>query len=298
MAGDLLIAHWRSMGLRIDGICRVSDVSTPVVSAVFDENGELAGAVADTHSFEKHLTPEWISRFQSQIKSASLVVLDANLSEVALQAACELAKEARVPVWFEPVSFSKSVRHSSISSHLMFVSPNEAELVAMSEGTCCKLENTFSSQNCSNNVQSILSILEVHIQKLLDDGIMFIVLTLGALGVVLCWHGTQTLSGNEKLSELKGNHIQTLNKPIPSNVCYVHFPALPASVVSVSGAGDCFVAGVLATLCGHRGLYESIAFGIAVARHAVQSEMNVPTSLCRVQLTANAQEVLSSARHL
>ncbi|MCO5597732.1 hypothetical protein L7F22_051813 [Adiantum nelumboides] len=294
MAGDLLLAHLQSMGLKVEGICRISEASTPAVSVIFDKEGELAGAVADTHSFEDHLTPKWIGQFRNQIRCASFVMLDANLSEAALQAACELAKEAGVPIWFEPVSVSKSVRHSSISSHLTFVSPNEAELVAMITGENNKPEISAELLDGSKDLQSILSLLQVPIIRLLERGIKFIVLTLGGLGVVLCSKFCSATVDSVCLAETTGNQDAYLS----DGVCCVHFPALPASIVSLSGAGDCFVGGVLAALCTQQSLHASMAFGSAAARHAIQSELNVPSNFPQTQLKADAQKVLLSAKHI
>lgn len=50
MAGDSLRAHWRSLGLSLDGVRECAGISTPVVSAVFDRRGEVAAAVADTQT--------------------------------------------------------------------------------------------------------------------------------------------------------------------------------------------------------------------------------------------------------
>ncbi|KAI5082149.1 hypothetical protein GOP47_0001892 [Adiantum capillus-veneris] len=296
MAGDLLLSHWQSLGLKTDGICRISEASTPAVSAIFDKKGELAGAVADTLSFENHLTPKWIGQFRNQIRCASLVMLDANLSEAALQAACELAREAGVPIWFEPVSVSKSVRHSTISSHLTFVSPNEAELVAMATREDYKPpENVVELLNSSKDLQSVLSLLQLPIVRLLERGIKFVVLTLGGLGVILCSKNCSATVDNVRVAELIRNQDRHL---MSSGICYMHFPALPAaSVVSLSGAGDCFVGGALAALCTHQSLHASMAFGIAVARRAIQSEQNVPSNLSEVPLKADVQTVLVSAKH-
>lgn len=48
-----------------------------------------------------------------------------------LQAACEVAYAACVPVWFEPVSVSKSVRATKVLKWLSYTSPNAHELIGM-----------------------------------------------------------------------------------------------------------------------------------------------------------------------
>ena len=58
----------------------------------------------------------------------------------------------------------------------------------------------------------------------------------------------------------------------------VHFPALPASVVRLTGAGDCLVGGMLASICAGLNLMQSVAVGIAAAKAAVEAETSVPTA--------------------
>ena len=58
----------------------------------------------------------------------------------------------------------------------------------------------------------------------------------------------------------------------------VHFPALPASVVRLTGAGDCLVGGMLASICVGLNLMPSVAVGIAAAKAAVEAETSVPNA--------------------
>ncbi|GBG78668.1 hypothetical protein CBR_g27891 [Chara braunii] len=132
-AGDTLVSYWESCGLSTRGILRVKGKSTPVVSALLDKGGEITAAVADISTVEKSLRPEWILQFEDVIKSAAIVILDGNLLPETLEAACDVARQYGVPIWFEPVSVAKAVRVASFLHKVDFVSPNEAELIAMSE---------------------------------------------------------------------------------------------------------------------------------------------------------------------
>ncbi|MCH99472.1 pseudouridine kinase-like, partial [Trifolium medium] len=58
----------------------------------------------------------------------------------------------------------------------------------------------------------------------------------------------------------------------------VHLPSLPASVVRLTGAGDCLVGGTLASICAGLDIMQSVSVGIAVAKAAVEVEANVPYS--------------------
>ncbi len=67
-------------------------------------------------------------------------------------------------------------------------------------------------------------------------------------------------------------------------------PAIPAQVVSVSGAGDTLVAGMIAALL--RGADEQLALavGVAAGKLAVECAGNVPQGMCYQELLAVAQQ--------
>lgn len=103
---------------------------------------------------EKYLTPDWIFRFKNTLLSAPVLMVDANLSHPSLEAACKSTLHANIlilfyplsvglwtnykscsfplhkylhfsvaidmecPVWFEPVSVTKSRRISSIVEYV------------------------------------------------------------------------------------------------------------------------------------------------------------------------------------
>uniref|UniRef100_A0AB38Z7E5 Glycosyltransferase 2 family n=1 Tax=Paeonia suffruticosa TaxID=45171 RepID=A0AB38Z7E5_PAESU len=54
----------------------------------------------------------------------------------------------------------------------------------------------------------------------------------------------------------------------------MHFPALPASVVRLTGASDCLVGGALAALCVGLDVLQSVAVGVTAAKAAVELEPN------------------------
>jgi hypothetical protein len=74
----------------------------------------------------------WIRKFEGDISAAPLVLVDANLDAASVALVAEMASGAGVPVWFEPVSVTKAVRGACCLRHLAIVSPNQAELRAMS----------------------------------------------------------------------------------------------------------------------------------------------------------------------
>ncbi|KAJ6368632.1 hypothetical protein OIU78_001083 [Salix suchowensis] len=83
-----------------------------------------------------------------------------------------------------------------------------------------------------------------------------------------------------------------------SHLFSVHFPALPASVVRLTGAGDCLVGGTLASLCSGLDIMQSIAVGIAAAKFAVEGEVNVPSEFSLDTITDDARSIYSAAKIL
>uniref|UniRef100_A0A5B7A5J0 Putative ribokinase n=1 Tax=Davidia involucrata TaxID=16924 RepID=A0A5B7A5J0_DAVIN len=318
MAGNLLLEHWKSAGLSIEGIQRHQDIETAVVCNIFDVNGELAAAVASVETIEKFLTPEWIQQFGCNICSAPLLLVDANLSPPALEASCQMAAEYDIPVWFEPVSVAKSQRVASVVKYISFASPNEDELFAMANAlSCgdvfCPIQRDNGRINCS--AESLFRMLKPAIWVLLEKGIKVVLVTLGSDGAFLCSkEGPGFMNNGLKRNKPHGFGRQLyefLNSSCPpnrffsaskfegsSNFLAVHFPALSASVVRLTGAGDCLVGGTLASICSGLDLMQSVAVGIAAAKAAVEVETNVPPEYGLAKIADDARSVYFAAKVL
>ncbi|PSS19162.1 Carbohydrate/puine kinase, PfkB, conserved site protein [Actinidia chinensis var. chinensis] len=311
MAGNLLLEHWKSAGLSIEGIQRHQDIETAVVSNIFDVKGELAAAVASVESIEKFLTPQWIQQSNCIIHSAPVVMVDANLTPPALEASCRMAAESGIPVWFEPVSVAKSKRIVSVVEHITFASPNEDELIAMANALSGPdffhpIERDNQRTKCST--ESLFQMLRPAIFVLLEKGIKIVVVTLGSDGVFLCSKGVPRFIRNR--SKRNKPHVSSdslyrvVNSSCPpdrffkastfegrSNLFAIHFPALPASVVRLTGAGDCLVGAALACVCAGLDVIQSLAVGIAAAKAAVEAETNVPPEFNMAKITDDARSV-------
>ena len=107
-----------------------------------------------------------------------------------------MAAAAGVPAWFEPVSVPKSVRAAAALHLLQYISPNAAELIAISEAICLEDDSqpsrrTHTTEHRESNRQGTAGqrkVMELkhHIKRVLDAGVGNIVLTLGAEGAALC----------------------------------------------------------------------------------------------------------------
>lgn len=317
MAGDFLLKYWRSAGLRTEGILQANDVATPVVSNVFDGSGELIAGVASVEAVESFITPSWIYRFRHHITNAPLVMLDANLPPESLKAACIMAYESGVPVLFEPVSVVKSRRIAPVVEYITCTSPNEIELVAMANSLSPSVKYNFhkieQSQEKAYAVEYLFEALSPAMFFLLEKGIKLLIVTLGSNGVFICCKEhtnfmkdqrkcKQTLFSRQLVEKMDGcfplNNRVNLCGESSSRTCVFHLPAISASVISLTGAGDCLVGGVLSALCAGFDIIRSVAIGVAIAKASVESEANIPDGISAANIAGDIQSVLHSAKVL
>ncbi|XP_010244303.1 PREDICTED: uncharacterized protein LOC104588171 [Nelumbo nucifera] len=318
MAGSLLLEHWKTAGLSTEGIQMHQNIETPAVCNLFDINGELAAAVASVEAIEKFLTEDWIRRFRCNICAAPVLMIDANLNPVSLEASCQIAAEASIPVWFEPVSVAKSKRVASIAKYITFTSPNEDELFAMANALSCG--DRFApiqrvDNGSSQSIESYFQLLKPAICVLLEKGIKLVIVTLGSNGAFLCSGG-----GPDFISlGLKNAKPSSLGKLLyglvtsscqnqffcstgqferSSHLYAVHFPAPSASIVRLTGAGDCLVGGTLASLCAGLDMMLSVPIGMAAAKAAVETQANVPSEYSMATIADDARRIYSAAKVL
>ena len=173
---------------------------------------------------------------------------------------------------------------------ITITSPNEDELIAMAnvlspgEEFRAMLPNITKMKEQS--VDSSFDVLKPAIRLLLEKGIKLLVVTLGPNGVFICFREGVNLVKhplkNDEFSKFQRQLSELVHRShrlnsCTSSLCAFHLPALHASVVSLTGAGDCLVGGILASICSGLDIMRSVAMGIAVAKAAVESEDNVPS---------------------
>ncbi|XP_022016788.1 pseudouridine kinase [Helianthus annuus] len=317
MPGNLLLEYWKSAGLSLEGIRMSHEIETPVVCIVFDTEGEPSAAVASVESLERFLTPEWVVQFKRSIASAPIMMVDANLSLPALKMSCQLATEVGTPVWFEPVSVAKSKRIASVAKYVTFASPNEDELISMANSLSNKQKLPTITKNNNTTISSLFQQLKPAIWVLLETGIKVVILTLGSKGVLLCSKGRFNFKHigpkrNDRSHEIGRRLYDTISQLCPSERFFsalrleerssmspyvVHFPAVEcASVVRLTGAGDCLVGGAVASICAGLDVMQSVAVGIAAAKGAVEVETNVPNGYNLDQIAADARSAYLGAK--
>lgn len=176
-------------------------------------------------------------------------------------------------IWFEPTDVRKAgkVFQSRHWTSLGYVSPNLNELQVMSQASglfysLSQFHSAWEDDNILNEASFLARNLVEHIGAA--------VVTLGKLGVLLVREG----EADEPLLQVSRDNPRS-----GSSVCVRHY-AVPFSIaehriVNVSGAGDCFAAGMLEAML--RGLPETecVSAGFHAAAWSLQSPSAVPESI-------------------
>mgnify|MGYP005995487059 CR=1 FL=1 len=206
-------------------------------------NNDMHTAISEVDILSK-LSPSYISQYEQVISHSKLIAIDANLSIEAMKYLSSLCK-GKVEIWFEPTSVPKSVRifEAGIDlSTITYISPNVVELKAMAE---------FSKrQQAEIPALDIDSSDDLFYEKqnvwiLLNSGIKYVITTLGPKGTLLGYL--------EEENELQ-------------SVTMEHFPAPPADVIQVNGAGDAMAGCCISSLITGRSVHESIEIGHLCAK--------------------------------
>jgi sugar/nucleoside kinase (ribokinase family) len=181
-------------------------------------------------------------------------------------------------------------------------SPNEIELVAMANSLSPSVKYNFHKieqfKEKADSVEYLFEMLSPAMFFLLEKGIKLLIVTLGSNGVFICCKEhtnfmkdqrkcKQTLFSRQLLEKMDG--CFPLCGESSSRTCVFHLPAISASVISLTGAGDCLVGGVLSALCAGFDIIQSVAIGVAIAKASVESEANVPDDISAANIAGLLQ---------
>jgi sugar/nucleoside kinase (ribokinase family) len=262
--GRSIVSHLKQLRLNTEWVKSIKDMTTPSVSCVLDRSGEVAACVADCSSIETRLTPEVASDLLDQAIGScspaklSLLILEANLSEATLIAACTLARSRHISIFFEPVSVAKSLRCLPILGLLSYIKPNEAECRAIgSELRLRRGREPIQDRPLESGQGRIYRLIPYAAEILSASPSITLILTMGQEGAALV--------------TLKSKRDTILSLTL------VQIAALPVhDIKSANGAGDSLVASTVTALMRGKMGTEALSYGIAGAREALVCEGNVP----------------------
>jgi len=269
-AGREILDLTEAAGVDVKPVLRSPHNSTGTYISIEDGMGELVGAVSDMRIMSG-LSPEVAKHWSSEIRRASCIAADTNLSEETLLRVSEIAVESGTPLLIEPVSVEKIARIRRPDLKADWITPNADELRALMS---IPLEdwNTFSGYLAELSSEPARSapgelcfygqiIDGKELEKLFGHSFREeaprtagMLVTLGSGGVLL-------LSGDEDCTGRTGADLRQGRL----------FPALPVKVHDPNGAGDAFAAGFLHHLygAGIRGSDNAVHHGTDLGLHAV-----------------------------
>jgi pseudouridine kinase len=127
-AGGALLAHADGAGIDTRGVLRLDDAATGTYTAVLDQDGEMAVALADMALYDR-ITPEFMGTRQAQRANAALIVADLNLPRETVAVLAADAERDGVPLVLVAVSEPKMARlpHSLRGARLLILNQGELE---------------------------------------------------------------------------------------------------------------------------------------------------------------------------
>jgi pseudouridine kinase len=128
-AGGALLAHADSLGIDTRGVLRLADAATGTYTAVLDQDGEMAVALADMALYDR-ITPEAMATRQPQRTNAALIVADLNLTKATLDRLTLDAQRDGVPLVLVAVSEPKMDRLPAKLPGTRLLIVNQGELAA------------------------------------------------------------------------------------------------------------------------------------------------------------------------
>ncbi|XP_053174690.1 uncharacterized protein zgc:136858 isoform X1 [Scomber japonicus] len=244
--------------MNTSGVARLQDQHTATYCAVITESGELSLGLGDM-DVHQQITEHYVSQFEKQLSSATLVCLDGNIPTSTIDYVCSVAKKYNINVWYEPTDSEKACKPflSDAWKSLSYSSPNLAELCTMNQTLGIQTPEVLPS-----SLEEVLSVA-VALSRPLLEHLHCLVVTLGAHGVLLCGEHD---SGSVNLQPRKEKKMRKL--------CANHYPALTVTAeetMNVSGAGDSLAGALIAGILQGQKTDSCVRMGLLAARLSLAS---------------------------
>ncbi|XP_028307213.1 pseudouridine-metabolizing bifunctional protein C1861.05 [Gouania willdenowi] len=240
------------------GVARLDGRSTATYCAVISESGELSLGLGDM-DVHQCISPQWVSQFEEDLSSATLLCVDGNIPSSTINYICSLAAQHKLNVWFEPTDSDKACKPflSDAWKSLSYCSPNLSEL--------CSINRALGLSTPEELPESLEEVLDVTIAlcRPLLKHLHCLLVTLGAKGLLLC--------GEHKEG---GVNLQPSRRRGMRQLCALHYPALTLTreeTVNVSGAGDSLAAAVMSGILQGKDTDCCVRMGLLSAKTSLSS---------------------------
>ncbi|XP_051237841.1 uncharacterized protein zgc:136858 isoform X1 [Dicentrarchus labrax] len=252
--------------MNTSAVARLEEQSTATYCAVITESGELSLGLGDM-DIHQQITEQYVSQFEKQLSSATLVCLDGNIPVSTINYVCSIASKRNINVWYEPTDSEKACKPflSDAWKSLSYSSPNLAELCTMNKTLGIPTPEVLPSSH-----DEVLSVA-VALSRPLLEHLLCLVVTLGANGLLVCGEHD---GGSVNLQPRKQKRRRQL--------CALHYPALTVTAeetMNVSGAGDSLAGALMSGIVKGRDTDSCVRMGLLAARLSLGSPHPIAPTL-------------------
>eukprot|EP00955_Chlamydomonas_euryale_P034462 349801-Chlamydomonas_euryale.AAC.27 len=194
------------------------------------------------------------------------------------------SEDSRKQIWNSSVRLKSNpgtVLCLDVLPYLSYLKPNDAELFAIADALRTRQGAEVLTRPEQHGSSFLLIDMVPFAAVLLATGLRYVVLTMGSQGAALL--SCQQAAWKSPMS------------PMLVNVTYMQ--AMPTHVINLSGAGDALVSGMTAALLHNKEPHVALAYGMAAARLAIQSDGNVPAEMTFSGLADDAKGFLSGCNN-
>lgn len=127
--GKMVMAQSRAAGVNLDHCQIIKNHQTASYVCIIDYNGELRSAISDMSIVDK-INVEYLASKAELISQAKLIVIDANLTQQAIEYIC--VNFNHIPIFVDTVSAAKAPKILPFIKHIHCITPNlnEAEILS------------------------------------------------------------------------------------------------------------------------------------------------------------------------
>lgn len=165
--GHTIIRQTHEAGVITDWVLRSCEYHSAAYIALLGSQGNLLMGVDDTLAILS-LTPEYIRSHAALLRSARMVVVDANVPLAAAETILSICHDTNVPVALDTVAYNPALRYRDIIGSFYLVTPNQIEAQALTDVTI-----TNEAQASLAAKRLIASGVEVAIITCADDGVVY-----------------------------------------------------------------------------------------------------------------------------
>jgi pseudouridine kinase len=167
--GNHVLEHTATTGVDVSHVLRVPDMHTGSYVTILDDGGKVVVAISE-YDIVEQIAPRYLQQQRALFAAASMIVIDANLSERTMASAFLWAERYNVPVCADPTSPALAERLIPHLPALTMVAPDAAEAAIM----CGAKTPPATSEQAIETAQCLVSRgVKIAIVTLAEQGVAY-----------------------------------------------------------------------------------------------------------------------------